>query len=169
MRKFLLTRKRLIQLFEYDSVTGVFTHKTTRGPANAGGVAGSPTGHGYRKITIDYEKHYEHHLAWLYIHGEYPEMLDHADGNRSNNAISNLRVATRTQNRYNHKRSELTGAYFSKRTGKWFSQIQMGPNTRWLGTFNSAEAAANAYRTASIAAHGEFAVSNRLTRTQESC
>lgn len=37
-------------------------------------------------------------MAWGFVHGEYPEFeIDHKDRNRGNNAIDNLRPATRSQ------------------------------------------------------------------------
>ena len=78
-------------LFDYDSKTGWFTNRYSRGRAKAGERAGSPTGHGYRKITIDYKRYYEHHVVWFYIHGVLPSEIDHINGDPSDNRIENLR------------------------------------------------------------------------------
>lgn len=161
----MITQERLKELFDYDPATGWFTNRLSRKRSTIGGRAGSPTGHGYRKLTIDYEKYYEHHLVWLYVYGVWPRELDHKDGDRSNNAIENLRLATRSQNNFNAKRktgeSGLTGAYLDKRTTRWYSKIQLGGQVMYLGTFKSAMEAHEAFMAAVLYHHGEFAFHNR--------
>lgn len=162
--------QRVTELFVYDPETGHFTNRSSRGRAKQGKRAGSPTGHGYRRIIIDYVKHYEHHLAWLIVHGEVVKSLDHIDGNRSNNAIVNLRQASFQQNCHNRVRergiSGLLGAYFDKRSGKWFSKIEVDGKSIWLGTHASAEQAAAAYEVAALRIHGEFAIHHREHNAQ---
>lgn len=158
---------QLKELFDCNPATGWLINRYSRGRAAAGARAGSPTGHGYRRVIIDGYKHYEHHLIWLYVHGVYPEEIDHKDGNRSNNAIDNLRLATRTQNCFNAKRetgsSGLKGAYLDKRTMKWYSHIQIGGMVEHLGMFGTALEAHQAFMAAVDRHHGEFAFHNRST------
>jgi hypothetical protein len=160
-----VTQEYLKRLFEYDSETGLFYNRSSRGRARAGKVAGSYTC-GYWRIIIDGEKYYAHHLAWLYVYGEWPSEIDHRDGNRSNNKIANLRIATRTENGFNAKReageSGLKGAYLDKRSLMWHSKIQIGGRVTWLGSFNTAEEAHKAFMAAVEANHGEFAYHRRL-------
>ena len=161
----MITQERLKELFNYDPETGYFTNQISRGRACGGYRAGSPSGHGYRKIRIDYEGYYEHHLAWFYVYGEWPEELDHRDGNGSNNAISNLRCATRTQNNFNAERatgmSGLKGAYLDSRSLQWYSKIQLGGYQKHLGMFNTPEEAHKAFMDAVERHHGEFAFHTR--------
>lgn len=158
----MLTQERLKKLFDYNPETGWFTNKCDRGPAQKGARAGSDTGHGYRRITIGCERYYEHHLAWFYIYGIWPDELDHKDRVRSNNAIDNLREATRTQNCFNSKRetggSGLRGAYWDSRVSKWYSKIQVGGLVKWLGYFSGPEEANKAYLIAIEKSAGEFAL-----------
>ena len=44
---------------------------------------------------------YYHHAVWLYNYGDLPEMLDHIDGDPTNNRISNLRAVTSRENNLN--------------------------------------------------------------------
>ena len=44
---------------------------------------------------------YYHHAVWLYNYGDLPEILDHIDGDPTNNRISNLRAVTRSENNLN--------------------------------------------------------------------
>lgn len=164
----MLTQDLLIEMFDYDPLTGWFTNRYSRGRAVAGSRAGAETGHGYRRIIIGYNKYYEHHLAWLYIHGVWPGELDHADGNGCNNRIANLRECSRTENNFNSRRATgavgLSGAYLDKRTLKWYSQIQVGGKIRRLGNFDSPEEAHEAYMVAREEIAGEFALHNRPLR-----
>lgn len=166
----MLDYDRLVELFDlYEN--GHFINRTSRGRAKEGERAGAATGHGYRRIIIDYVKYYEHHLVWFYVHGIWPDELDHKDGNRSNNAPTNLRLSTRSNNVANSDRptgiSGLKGAYLDQRTMKWFSKIQLGMQTIWLGTFDTAEEAAQAYAEAAERYHGEFAFHNRPPTLEE--
>ena len=162
---------RVTELFKYDPTTGWFTNRRSRGRAKEGERAGSPTGHGYRRIIIDYGKFYEHHLAWLYVHGYWPDELDHQDGDRSNNAIDNLRECSRSQNCFNSDRptgsSGLKGAYLDTRTFQWYSKIQIGCQVIWLGRFRTAEEAHEAFMDAVETYHGEFALHNRTQTLEE--
>jgi hypothetical protein len=152
-------------VFDYDPETGWFTNKYSRGRAKAGERAGSETGHGYRRIIFNYDKYYEHHLAWLYVYGEWPDEIDHINGVRSDNRIANLRPCTRTQNCFNTPRlpgeSGLSGAYLDKRNLQWYSKIQIGRRVKFLGNFDSAEEAHNAFINAIETYQGEFAFHNR--------
>lgn len=156
-------RDELIRLLDYDPETGWFTNRFSRGRACKGERAGSPTGHGYRKISIDYGRFYEHHLAWLYIYGEWPNEIDHKDGDGSNNAIDNLRVCDRTLNNFNRIPDDkgLRGAYLDCRNLQWYSKIQVRGQVIWLGNFNTPEEAHAAYLEAADRYAGEFAFHNR--------
>lgn len=161
---------RLIELFIYLPDTGWFVNRVSRGRAREGERAGSLVGHGYRRIVIDYAKYYEHHLAWLYVYGEWPDELDHKDGDGCNNAIANLRECDRSLNNFNIPsltgRSGLRGAYLDIRSLQWFSKIQVRGQTIWLGTFASPEEAHAAYLEAAERFAGEFAFHNREPQLQ---
>lgn len=158
-------QQELKDLFVYNPANGWFINRSSRGRAKEGVRAGAATGHRYRRIIIDYVKHYEHHLAWLYVYAEYPDEIDHTDGNRSNNAIANLRDCYHAQNCFNAKRetgqSGLRGAYLDKRNLQWYSKIQIGGQVKFLGNYGSAKEAHAAYCVAAELHFGEFAFHNR--------
>lgn len=161
---FLMTDIR--ELFEYDLETGWFINRFSRGRAKIGERAGSTTGHGYRRIVIGYAKYYEHHLAWFYMHNEWPDEIDHINGIRDDNRIANLRLCTRSQNCCNTQKltgvSGLKGAYLDCRSLKWYSKIQLGYRQIFLGNFDTAEEANAAYMAAVEKYHGEFAHPSKL-------
>jgi hypothetical protein len=158
--KIMITQDELKAILDYNPITGHFTNRCNRGPVYKGFRAGSPSGHGYRKINLGKKRYYEHHLAWLFVFGEWPDEIDHIDRNGSNNAISNLRKATRSQNCCNSATRQslagLRGAYLDKRVNRWYSHIQMDGEYRHLGMFENAEQAHAAYMQALTEVHGEF-------------
>jgi hypothetical protein len=60
-------------------------------------------GTGYRGITFNGVSYAEHRIIWRLHHprGAMPFVLDHIDGNRANNKITNLRKATESENQNN--------------------------------------------------------------------
>lgn len=161
----MITQDRLKELFHYNPETGWFTNRVLRGHAKVGERAGTYHIYGYRQIQIGGRIYKEHRLAWLFVYGFMPEYLDHKDGQRDNNAILNLREATKSENGFNADRepgeSGLRGAYLDRRDQKWFSRIKTGHETIWLGKFDTPEQASEAFRESAELHHGEFAFHNR--------
>lgn len=160
----MITQEHLKELFLYDSNSGEFYNRFSRGRAKAGNMAGSYTC-GYWRLTVGYKRIYAHQAAWLYVHGVYVEEIDHWDGNGLNNAIANLRDVTRSQNNFNSERdtgtSGLRGAYLDSRVQRWYSKIQISGQVKWLGHFDTAMEAHLAFMAAVEQYHGEYAYHNR--------
>jgi hypothetical protein len=97
-----LTQERLKELLHYDPITGWFTWRVQSSMMHIGARAGGLHGFGYRNIGIDYNKYLEHHLAWLYMTGEWPEFeVDHKNRIRDDNRWDNLADKTKSQNGHN--------------------------------------------------------------------
>lgn len=152
-----LTAQRLRLLLDYDETTGVFTWSSRihNEPQRYSGrlrktrIAGTIL-NGYVVIRIDGRGYKSHRLAWLYTHGEWPtHEIDHIDGNKTNNAIANLRDVTRTVNAQNlHKPSKRnTSGYIGvHRYGQqWRAYIGASNKLIYLGAFNDKEEAKRAY------------------------
>jgi hypothetical protein len=157
-----LTQSRLKELLDYNPKTGVFIWRVDRGSKyKAGDVAGSVKPRGVSHIGVDGRPHFAHVLAWLYMAGKYPEgLIDHEDGNPSNNRWKNLREATHAQNGANvglrkDNTSGFKGVRF--RYGKWRASIKTQDRRLHLGTFDTAEEACAAYHKAAEELHGDFA------------
>lgn len=100
-----------------------------------------------------------HRLAFLIETGEWPPHdIDHDDRARSNNKWSNIRPATRAQNRQNvslskNNTSGFTGVSWSKEKKKYIAHITKDREYFRLGYFNTAEEASEAYKAAKKRLH----------------
>ena len=172
--------KRLItERISYDPGSGAFTWKIAppRKPFLLGKEAGYINRHGYRLIRIRLKgKRWiitASHIAWLIHTGGWPseaKEIDHKDGNRSNDSIANLRLATRSQQLANsspkpHKGyPDLPlGVTINKLTDKYIARIRINNKVTNLGSFDCCSQAGDAYRTAAVRLHGDFSITKRLT------
>jgi hypothetical protein len=131
--------------------------------AKAGDIAGTicPTT-GYRRVRLGGKRKVQaHRLAWLLHYGvdPYPLEIDHIDGDRSNNAIGNLRAVTRSQNQFNRQLNQnntsgFKGVYCVK--GRWLALVTHEGQRQTIGRFDTAEEAAAAWRAAASAQRGLF-------------
>ena len=164
MAERILDVNQLREILDYNPETGVFVWKRMLAHRRkSGSVAGSKT-HGYVEIGVWNRSYRAHHLAWLYVYGEWPKgVIDHIDGDRSNNAISNLREATNQQNAQNRhwassskESSSLLGITWNKRSKCWMAQIKHpnGNNVN-LGLYDSEQDAYAAYLHAKRELHPE--------------
>lgn len=170
----MLTQERLKHLLSYDQETGVFRNRVNRGRVRAGEISGTESGkpeYRYRMIQLDGKNYYGHHLAWLYVYGEFPKEVDHKDRNGLNNAISNLRLSNRSQNAINTQVTKpcehgYRGVHFhdkgKPRIKRYQARIGVYGRDISLGYFATAEEASLAYVEAAEKYYGEFADRHRL-------
>lgn len=153
----------LRQVVRYDPDTGEIVRlKSNKGPNNRPGrVLGYKTKDGHIEINLSGKKWLAHRLAWYLTYAEWPHEIDHKNGVASDNRISNLRVATHSQNIANagsRRSGMLKGAYrCSDGSGRWFSSIRIAEKNVHLGRFDTPEEAHAAYAKAAAAQFGEFA------------
>lgn len=155
----------LRQWFNYDPVSGVLIWRMSNRYVTAGERAGSVVGKGYRSVRSLGKNYPEHQLVWALHYGEWPDpsrVIDHINGDKSDNSISNLRLATITQNAANSKRravntSGFKGVCWHKRDKVWLAHIGVNGKNLHLGTFTSKERAFEAYRDAAVRHFGEYA------------
>ena len=155
----MITQSRLKELLHYDPETGVFTWAVRRNGIRNGGVAGGLDAKGYRKIGVDGRLYLAHRLAWLYVHGVWPQaQMDHRNGVHDDNRISNLREATNAQNSQNralhaNNTSGFPGVTWFWQRRKWMSQITFDGKRKGLGYFDDPEEAHEAYLAAKARLH----------------
>ena len=157
-----LTTFQLNELFDYDPLTGILTHKMSRQGVTKGMVAGSIKADGYVHIKVFGVEYYAQRIIWQMIYGDdgMPPMVDHEDGVKHNNRLKNLRAATSGQNRANSKprKDNRSGIKGVRASGKrWISSIAKHGKSVHLGTFDTPEEASAAYALAATAHHGAFA------------
>ena len=138
-----LTQKRLKEVLDYNPTTGIFTRKTkTAYNSHIGEIVGSFDSRGYWQITIDRERYKAHRLAWLYIKGYFPENeIDHLNGKKDDNRLSNLREVSRACNMQNSKKystntSGFPGVDWNKQNKKWRARIRIHNKKYFLGIYD---------------------------------
>jgi hypothetical protein len=140
-----MTREKKCELaierrFTYDSKTGLIYNRF-------GKISNSIDNYGYIQITIKVNKKTYiikgHQFAWYYTNKECVERLDHINGIRNDNRISNLRSVTIQQNNWN--RLNIKGYYWNKNAKKWLSKIALNNKIIYLGLYNIEQEARNAY------------------------
>ena len=116
----------------------------------------APDGDGYMRVALcknGKQNTYKiHRLLGVYFLDCPPHLsIDHIDGDRKNNALSNLRVVTHQQNHYN--RTTAKGCSYDKRLGKWRAMIMYNGKNQHLGLYATEEEAHAAYLRAKAIYH----------------
>jgi hypothetical protein len=167
----LLTQEMLHAIVSYDADTGVFTWKAR--PDDLGWTtqnAGKPCGWidtsvGYWRVTVFRTRYLTHRLVWLYVHGRLPPRgveIDHINGDKLDNRLSNLREASHGQNGQNtnlrqNNTSGVKGVTWDQSRDRWMATITTGGKLVHLGRFDTLAEAAGARRAAELNYHGAFA------------
>lgn len=159
----LLTQQRLKELLHYDPDTGVFTRISSRLSTCVNKPAGGINYDGYRRIYIDGKSYFAQRLAFLYVHGSWSSFqMDHINGKRDDNRMSNLREATSSENKHNQvlsrkNKSGVKGVGWHRSAKKWQARVMLNGKDKYLGLFKNIEDAAAAAREARNKFHGKFA------------
>jgi HNH endonuclease len=129
-RTSILTAARLREILHYNPDTGEFAWIERRqgrrlGAVGSIGTKGKGTNYFRLMVTIDYHSYKAHHLAWLYMTGEWPfPEIDHINRNPMDNRFANLRLATKVEQRANrgiqkNNTSGTTGVFWDKFGKRW--------------------------------------------------
>jgi hypothetical protein len=148
-----LTQSYLKSILYYDPDNGAFVWKVKPCKNIAlGANAGNLRPDGYRLIRWRGKREYAHRLAFLYMTGAIPSMIDHIDRDPSNNAWLNLRPTNHSENGINSRQRDsvtgVRGISLERRTGKYYARIHRRGKSHHLGTFDTQHEAISARRTA---------------------
>jgi len=115
---------------------------------------------GYRRLKIDGRRMLVHRVIWKLVYGEDPAAdIDHINGQRDDNRLVNLRLANRRQNQQNRsgKKGGLPKGVYQHRNGRFVAQIKAVDFPQYLGTFDTAKEAHDAYAVAALQNFGDYA------------
>lgn len=169
-----ITVEHLKDAIHYDPKSGAFTWSSridqgrSWNAVHAGKTAGAhfrnkqgDKANSYIRISINKQPYFAHRLAWLWMTGEWPnQLIDHVNGDGTDNRWSNLRAATHSQNAVNQRvrstnRHGLKGV--SRQKKKWVAYINAGGVQQILGRFDCIEDAVKVRREAEDKEYGGFA------------
>jgi len=163
------TPDHLRNVVSYDPETGILRWSIdiragrygNRVNAKAGDAITSLDTQGYITFKFAKRPYRAHRVAYFLCHGVLPKVIDHINGNRSDNRIANLRSADCAQNGWNRgKQKNNSSGYKGVRMGthgRWMATIWANRKPRHLGYFDTPEAASEAYKRAAQELHGSFA------------
>ena len=140
------------QFLSYDPETGDI--KWVRHPSKRrkDGVCATHLNkvHGYLSVCFAYKVHQAHRIAWLLHYGDFPAgVIDHINGDMTDNRLSNLRAVTHAENMQNqrraHKNNKVGFLGVGELRGKFRARINVNGRQVYLGAFDSPEEARDAY------------------------
>lgn len=114
-------------------------------------LKGRPNKRSYLRVALLGKDFTIHQLVAMAFLGHIPsgmkKVVDHIDGDRLNNKLSNLRVVTQRQN-CNPKKitSKYTGVHYCKIVKKYISRIFVNGKLKYLGSFSNEYDAHLAYQ-----------------------
>jgi hypothetical protein len=153
----------LNETFDYNPLTGDVTWKKKGPRRSVGSKAGSKGKLGYICIGMHGRIFKAHRIAFAMFHNRNPVgVIDHINGDTSDNSIENLREARLSNNQANCKTridntSGIKGVHYRERNGKWVAQIQRDGKRHHLGYYKTKEEAQKARIEAAQNEYGEFA------------
>ena len=157
-----LNQERLKALLHYDPDSGIFRWVGTKAHRIRNGEIAGSKNKRYVFISLNYKLFTGHRLAFLYMTGSMPAMVDHINGEGTDNRWCNLRPCNPRQNTWNVRKDSLNtsgfkGVTFCKTTKRWRAQIKFYGVHRCLGRYDSPEEAHAAYVAKAQELFGEFA------------
>lgn len=144
-------REELNRIFSVDAERGILFSAVNRGKLKVGDVCGWRSAKGYINVCVRRKSYPVHSVIWFLANGNWPKQIDHINGVKDDNRISNLRDCTAEINQQNkvnpvgNSKARLIGASWHKGTGKWQSKITANGKLYYLGLFDSKDEAHMAY------------------------
>jgi hypothetical protein len=138
------------KILDYEHSIGTFIWKSRDNPTFNTRFAGKAAGYlnsssGYYLLTIYNTPYLAHRVAWYLYYGVDPAnyLIDHVDGNKANNTITNLRLAN-----YSFNAQVSKTVTFIPKNNRYESAIKVNGRRVVLGAFNTELQARTAYESA---------------------
>ena len=150
----------ITEAFAYNPETGELLRKFKGGTTRVAG--GKRQSDGYVKIGFNGKEYPAHRLIWWLVYGSLPDrFIDHINGDKGDNRLANLRLATDAENKRNvgmrrHNTSGFKGVSWDKVNNRWLAHATLNGRGKYLGRYRTREEAAEAYRRFAAENHGEF-------------
>ena len=164
--------EELLEVVRLDpsSPTGLAWVTGRRNGTKAGDPAGGLKKNGYYGLRIKRIDYRAQRIIYLLHYGVDPGkyLVDHIDGDVTNNAPENYRLATIAENNRNVKShcdstSRFTGVSWHSTAGKWQAVVRKDGKNHYAGTYNMETLAARAYNRLAAELFGEFFRHNGVT------
>lgn len=120
-----------------------------------GQEVGKQGNRGYRLVSINRKTHLVHRVIWEMHYGAIPDgyVIDHINGDKSDNHIENLRIATQSQN-VNNQPSRCYS--YDKTVGSYKVQLQLDGRRKNIGRYKDEELAELVADEAKLKYYGDF-------------
>jgi len=94
---------------------------------------------GYKSGRIFDKTYAGHRVAWAAFYGEWPDVTDHINGDRTDNRIANLRNVSKAQNARNRRSDERKslGVSFDAGRQAWRARVMFNYRDHHLGYFGT--------------------------------
>lgn len=149
----------LHRLVRYEGETGrIYWRQRDNVPSWNATYAGREAGTlnkatGYVSVGLLGQRYQAHRIIMALSLGRDPTLIDHINGNRSDNRLENMREASASENSRNQRvrvnnSSGVTGVVLEKQTGRWRAQIKNLGKCHHLGSFGSFDEAVAARKAA---------------------
>lgn len=148
----MITQQQLHDLFKYENgylywkkKLNIFYNKKNDCKA------GVSLKNGYVRIQVLNKNYLAHRIIYCMFYGYFPKLVDHIDGNKSNNKIENLREATVSENHQNKKMSKnntsgYPGVTWHTSRKKWIARVGHNGKCLQIGYFDDKHIAYQEYK-----------------------
>lgn len=136
------TKEELHKRYIYNPEDGTLVYRIKLGRRSKGSLVGKQHNQGHLCTTIDKKYASLHRIIYTMHFGQIPAgyHVDHIDGDKTNNRVSNLRAVPAVENMRNkpHQKNNTTGVmgvYYDQRYKRWYAKISIMGKLLHLGTF----------------------------------